>query len=74
MMHFTCKHGKLCRDCDECYDDARADSEILAFGIFSPSVTKCAKHPGSLLTENWDCLLCRYGDGSKRNGNAETSS
>ena len=68
MMNFICKHGNVCRDCDACYDDARADSELHDFGVFVPRGVKCSKHPLIPLTENHDCIICAYSPKDKDNG------
>ena len=67
MMRFICEHGNVCRDCDECYNKARADSELHSFGVFQPRTTKCHKHPLVPLTENYDCILCCYGPDERKN-------
>ena len=60
MMIYTCVHGNIARDCDECYDDNRALSEVKDFGTWIPAVTKCSKHPQIPLTEHYDCQFCLY--------------
>lgn len=68
MMNFVCKHKNICRDCDACYDEARADSELHEFGVFVPKGVKCVRHPSIMLTENHDCILCCYGPEDRTNG------
>ena len=65
MMHFTCEHGNICRECPHCYDDARARSELHEFGVFIPEITRCSKHPDAFLTEDYNCILCMYADTKK---------
>lgn len=63
MMTFICEHGNICQNCNDCYDDARALSELQEFGTFIPQKTFCMKHPGVPLTEHFDCLLCQNLEG-----------
>lgn len=60
MMIHTCYHDNISRDCNECYDDNRALSEVKEFGTWIPQISKCFKHPEAPLTEHYDCPICIY--------------
>ncbi len=63
VMNFVCKHDNICRDCNDCYDDARAESEVYEGGIFVPDDLICERHPVVPLTEHYDCIICCYASG-----------
>jgi len=58
MMYHICGHDARAEECDDCYDDARAASE-LSDGYYVPSVAKsCFEHPHCRLDANSDCKDC----------------